>query len=249
MSVRGKVLARRGEFGEAESMAIEAERIVKVTDLLSLHADVLMDKAEVLRAGGKLSEAVSTPLGQDLQNPSTCRQRSAADLSPAWGMSLAGKPHARLRILRRAELRRAADWPVCKPRNPNRLSRREDNLRAELRLDPGPEAKRPQRVARAPRPVDADDAGRLLRVVIPDAGDLQLVPVAETLSQPRHHLPPTTGLGSHDAAVIAVADCDCRGQNGQCRAEAPPVEGVDELHRDAHLFGLARTQCEGGRRI
>ncbi len=59
LSVRGKVLARRGEFGEAESMVLEAERIVEKTDFLSLHGDVLRDKAEVLRAGGKLAEAVS----------------------------------------------------------------------------------------------------------------------------------------------------------------------------------------------
>jgi tetratricopeptide (TPR) repeat protein len=46
--VRGKVLARRGELEEGERLAREAIALAEETDMLNVHADALLDLAEVL---------------------------------------------------------------------------------------------------------------------------------------------------------------------------------------------------------
>jgi tetratricopeptide (TPR) repeat protein len=57
--MRAKVLARRGRFDEAESLAKEAARMAKETDHLYLIGETLMALTEVLRLAGKREEAVS----------------------------------------------------------------------------------------------------------------------------------------------------------------------------------------------
>jgi class 3 adenylate cyclase/tetratricopeptide (TPR) repeat protein len=57
--LRGKTLARRGRFDEAEAFAMEAVRIVARTDYLDLHADALESLAEVLRLAGWRSDAAA----------------------------------------------------------------------------------------------------------------------------------------------------------------------------------------------
>jgi tetratricopeptide (TPR) repeat protein len=54
---RAKLLARAGDFREAESLAEEAVRIAARTDALSDHAAVLLDLAEVLRLADRPAEA------------------------------------------------------------------------------------------------------------------------------------------------------------------------------------------------
>jgi Flp pilus assembly protein TadD len=56
-SVRGKVLARRGESDGAESLAREAVALVLDGDEPDAQANALMDLAEVLTLAGKTSEA------------------------------------------------------------------------------------------------------------------------------------------------------------------------------------------------
>jgi tetratricopeptide (TPR) repeat protein len=53
-----KVLARRGELGEAERLARDAVRLAEAADWLSLHADALVDLATVLRLAGRADAAV-----------------------------------------------------------------------------------------------------------------------------------------------------------------------------------------------
>jgi predicted ATPase/class 3 adenylate cyclase len=55
--VRAKLLARRGELGEAEHLAREATARAALTDLLVDHAHALADLAEVLRLGGRREES------------------------------------------------------------------------------------------------------------------------------------------------------------------------------------------------
>jgi len=57
--VRAKLLARRGDFEEAERLGREATAIVSSTDFLDLHAHALADLAEVLRLAGKLEESAA----------------------------------------------------------------------------------------------------------------------------------------------------------------------------------------------
>jgi class 3 adenylate cyclase/tetratricopeptide (TPR) repeat protein len=57
-SARAKVLARRKEFEEAEALAREAVRIAGETGYILWGADTLMDLAEVLRAAGRVDEAI-----------------------------------------------------------------------------------------------------------------------------------------------------------------------------------------------
>jgi class 3 adenylate cyclase/tetratricopeptide (TPR) repeat protein len=54
---RAKLLARRGNLEPAESLAREAVRLVAETDDLNLHADKLMDLAEVMRLAERSGEA------------------------------------------------------------------------------------------------------------------------------------------------------------------------------------------------
>jgi tetratricopeptide (TPR) repeat protein len=56
-SVEAKVLARRGACEAAEALARAAVALVEPTDLLSHHADALVDLAEVLRACARPEEA------------------------------------------------------------------------------------------------------------------------------------------------------------------------------------------------
>jgi tetratricopeptide (TPR) repeat protein len=51
--LRGKLLARRGEFEEGERLAREAVALAEKTDMLNVHADALLDLAYVLALTGK----------------------------------------------------------------------------------------------------------------------------------------------------------------------------------------------------
>ncbi len=57
-SVQSVVLARRGRFEEARDLMGEAEDLVRRTDFLTVLADTLVLKAEVLRLAGRRDEAV-----------------------------------------------------------------------------------------------------------------------------------------------------------------------------------------------
>jgi class 3 adenylate cyclase/tetratricopeptide (TPR) repeat protein len=57
-SARAKVLARRREFEEAVALAREAVRIAFETDYILWGVDTRMDLAEVLRAAGRVDEAI-----------------------------------------------------------------------------------------------------------------------------------------------------------------------------------------------
>jgi tetratricopeptide (TPR) repeat protein len=56
-SVRAKIRARRGRHVEAESLARDAVRLAEPTDLLVIHADALLDLADVLVTSGQSSAA------------------------------------------------------------------------------------------------------------------------------------------------------------------------------------------------
>ena len=55
--VQGKVLARREQFEDGESLAREAVALVEQTDLLTHHGDALLDLATVLRLAGRTADA------------------------------------------------------------------------------------------------------------------------------------------------------------------------------------------------
>ncbi len=55
--VRAKIRAHEGDLDEAYALAHEAVRLVESTDLLNDRGDSLLALAEVLRAGGRASEA------------------------------------------------------------------------------------------------------------------------------------------------------------------------------------------------
>jgi len=59
-SVRARVLARRGNIEEAESLARQAVSLAEQTDFLNQRADALVDLAHVLRQAGRHEEALST---------------------------------------------------------------------------------------------------------------------------------------------------------------------------------------------
>jgi tetratricopeptide (TPR) repeat protein len=56
-AVRAKVLARRGEFEEAERLSVEALRLIEPTDGLPNKAETLAYRAEVLSLAGRVDEA------------------------------------------------------------------------------------------------------------------------------------------------------------------------------------------------
>jgi class 3 adenylate cyclase/tetratricopeptide (TPR) repeat protein len=56
--VRAKVLARRGEFPQAEQLVREGKEMIEKTDYVMPQADALLDLAEVLRLAGRVEEAV-----------------------------------------------------------------------------------------------------------------------------------------------------------------------------------------------
>jgi tetratricopeptide (TPR) repeat protein len=55
--VRGKVLARRGQFEEAKALGRRAVEIANTTDAYSEIGDALRDLAEILELAGEKSEA------------------------------------------------------------------------------------------------------------------------------------------------------------------------------------------------
>ena len=57
-ALRGEVLARRGEFVEAERLTREAVEVIALTDGIDFQGDVLMSRAEVLRLSGRDADAV-----------------------------------------------------------------------------------------------------------------------------------------------------------------------------------------------
>jgi predicted ATPase/DNA-binding SARP family transcriptional activator len=59
-SVRARVLARRGEFDQAEALARHAVSLAEQTDFISQRADVLLDLTHVLRQAGRLQLAHAT---------------------------------------------------------------------------------------------------------------------------------------------------------------------------------------------
>ncbi|HZQ89597.1 MAG TPA: adenylate/guanylate cyclase domain-containing protein [Gaiellaceae bacterium] len=58
-SVRAKVLARRGEGGEALALAEQAVALLRETDAPVMQADALLDLADVLAVAGRTEEAVA----------------------------------------------------------------------------------------------------------------------------------------------------------------------------------------------
>jgi tetratricopeptide (TPR) repeat protein len=58
-AVRGKILARRGEFWLAEACAREALRLAEQTDDINSQGRALMDLAEVLELAGRSKDAVA----------------------------------------------------------------------------------------------------------------------------------------------------------------------------------------------
>jgi tetratricopeptide (TPR) repeat protein len=56
-AVHAKVLAQRGDFDQAETLSREAVAITADTDWLRHHADVLVDRAEVLQLAGRADDA------------------------------------------------------------------------------------------------------------------------------------------------------------------------------------------------
>jgi tetratricopeptide (TPR) repeat protein len=54
---RGRVLARRGEHGEAERLAREAVTLAEETDMVNFHADALVDSAEISALAGRTEDA------------------------------------------------------------------------------------------------------------------------------------------------------------------------------------------------
>jgi ATP/maltotriose-dependent transcriptional regulator MalT len=57
--VRAKLLAEQGEAAAAEALARQACAIAATTDLLWVHADAMLDLAEVLRLGDRAQEAAA----------------------------------------------------------------------------------------------------------------------------------------------------------------------------------------------
>jgi len=58
-AIRAKVLARRGELAEAESLAREAVSLAAQTDFPNFHGGALLDLAEVLQLAGRPGEAAA----------------------------------------------------------------------------------------------------------------------------------------------------------------------------------------------
>jgi ATP/maltotriose-dependent transcriptional regulator MalT len=56
-SVRAKLLGREGRVSEAQMLAREAVQLAEPTDLLTMHADALVDLAELLGLRGRSAEA------------------------------------------------------------------------------------------------------------------------------------------------------------------------------------------------
>jgi tetratricopeptide (TPR) repeat protein len=54
---RARILARRGDHGEAERLVREAVALVEDTDMINFHADALVDSAEIGGRAGRTDEA------------------------------------------------------------------------------------------------------------------------------------------------------------------------------------------------
>ena len=61
--VRAKIRAGAGELDEADALAREAVRLIEPTDLLTDRGDALLDLAEVLRLGGRATDAEAAARG------------------------------------------------------------------------------------------------------------------------------------------------------------------------------------------
>ncbi len=59
-SIRARLLSRRGQMQEAEALAREAVALAQATDFVNYKADALLDLAQVLKASGRIDEAVTT---------------------------------------------------------------------------------------------------------------------------------------------------------------------------------------------
>jgi predicted ATPase/class 3 adenylate cyclase len=58
--VRARVFGRRAQFEEAEALAREAVELAQKTDFVNHRADALLDLAQVLKASGRVDEAVTS---------------------------------------------------------------------------------------------------------------------------------------------------------------------------------------------
>ncbi|MBA3746510.1 MAG: hypothetical protein H0W96_03340, partial [Solirubrobacterales bacterium] len=86
-SVEAKILARDGRGADAGALAREAVGLVAPTDLLSHHADALLDLADVLRTGGSGQQAIDAALGA-LELYETKANTTGAERTRVW---IAGK--------------------------------------------------------------------------------------------------------------------------------------------------------------
>ncbi len=89
-SVRAKILARRGEYAEAEKLASRAVELLEPTDLLNIRAEALKDLAEVLALSGRAAEA------QDLVERALVLYRQKQNLvAVSSAEALLGRPSGR----------------------------------------------------------------------------------------------------------------------------------------------------------
>jgi tetratricopeptide (TPR) repeat protein len=59
-SIQARLLSRRNQMQEAEALAREAVALAQATDFVNYKADALLDLAQVLKASGRIDEAVTT---------------------------------------------------------------------------------------------------------------------------------------------------------------------------------------------
>jgi ATP/maltotriose-dependent transcriptional regulator MalT len=84
-STRARILARRGAFPQAESLARQALALAEETDFLNMHADVLMALAEVLRL-----EALEDEAGECVQRALELYERKGNTPSAQRARSMLG---------------------------------------------------------------------------------------------------------------------------------------------------------------
>jgi len=91
-SVRGKVLARQGQFEEAERLVRESVALSEPTDFLHLRWHALMSHAEVLRLAGRAQEA-GPLLNEAIRLAQQKGNIVAAHLAASAAEDLRGTPH------------------------------------------------------------------------------------------------------------------------------------------------------------
>ena len=104
--VPARLLARRGQLEEAEKLAREGVALAADSEFLVLHADVLLDLAEVLRLGGRLEDAAATAaeaVSLYERKGNVASARSARDRARSWAA--------------RGDASRSGRRPVPVPRN------------------------------------------------------------------------------------------------------------------------------------